>query len=134
VGHVVLVTGEAGIGKSRLVQTLKEHVSTEAHTWLECSGSPYHQNTPFFAVTEMLPQVLAWHGDEDLSERLTAGDHAQRHPQRQIALEHVEPLGLGTDDAGTGNACHCDFLPQITGRSGQHPPDRRTVRARCVAP
>jgi class 3 adenylate cyclase len=55
-GQVVLITGEAGIGKSRLVQMLKEDLAAEPHSWIECNGSPYHQNTPFFAVTDMLQQ------------------------------------------------------------------------------
>ena len=36
-GQVVVLAGEAGIGKSRLVQVLKDHVAGEAHTW---SGVP----------------------------------------------------------------------------------------------
>src|SRR4029434_2857591 len=35
-GQVVLLTGESGIGKSRLVQTLKDHVAHEPHTRWEC--------------------------------------------------------------------------------------------------
>ena len=40
-GQVVLLTGDAGIGKSRLVQMLKDHVATEPHMRWECRSSEY---------------------------------------------------------------------------------------------
>ncbi len=46
-GQVVLLSGEPGIGKSRLVQALKEQVMTEGATRIECRCSPYHQNSAF---------------------------------------------------------------------------------------
>jgi predicted ATPase len=39
-GQVVVLSGEAGIGKSRLVQAVQAHVAGEPHTRLECRCSP----------------------------------------------------------------------------------------------
>src|SRR5262249_40859967 len=52
-GQVVVLEGEAGIGKSRLVQVLKDQVAGEAHTWLECRGSPYYQHTALYPVIDL---------------------------------------------------------------------------------
>jgi class 3 adenylate cyclase len=58
IGQVVLLEGEAGIGKSRLVQVLKEHVAGAGHAWLECQGSPYYQHTALYPLTELLVRCL----------------------------------------------------------------------------
>jgi class 3 adenylate cyclase len=58
VGQVVLLSGEAGIGKSRLVQVLTEHVAAEPQTWLTpCQCSPYHQNTALYPMIDLLGRV-----------------------------------------------------------------------------
>src|SRR6266704_946469 len=41
-GQVVLLTGDAGIGKSRLVQILKDHVANELHMRWECRSAEYY--------------------------------------------------------------------------------------------
>ena len=63
-GQVVLLQGEAGIGKSRLVQVLQEHVAGEGQPWLECQGSPYYQHTALYPLTALLARRLL-HGEPE---------------------------------------------------------------------
>jgi TOMM system kinase/cyclase fusion protein len=57
-GQAVLLSGEAGIGKSRLVQVLKEHVAVEPQAWLTpCQCSPYYQNTALYPMIDLLERV-----------------------------------------------------------------------------
>ena len=58
VGQVVLLSGEAGIGKSRLVQVLQAQVAAEPQAWLTpCQCSPYHQNTALYPMIDLLERV-----------------------------------------------------------------------------
>jgi len=71
-GQVVVISGEPGIGKSRLVQQLREDLAGEPYTWIECAGSPFFQHTPFHAVIEMLQQAFGRLPDATPDERLAA--------------------------------------------------------------
>jgi TOMM system kinase/cyclase fusion protein len=59
-GQVVVLSGEAGIGKSRLVQTLKERVAHEPHTLMEYRCSPYYQHSAFYPVIDFFERTLAF--------------------------------------------------------------------------
>ena len=57
-GQVALIIGEAGIGKSRLVQRFHEQIAGTPHTWVEAGAGAFFQNTPFYPITELLRQFL----------------------------------------------------------------------------
>ena len=51
VAQAVTLTGEPGIGKSRVVQELKQHVASRSNaTLMECDCTSYYQNSPFYRL------------------------------------------------------------------------------------
>jgi predicted ATPase len=68
-GHVVLLTGDAGIGKSRLVQVLKDHVANEPHMRWECRSSEYYQNTALFPLTDLFQRMLRFQAEDTPDEK-----------------------------------------------------------------
>ncbi len=72
-GQVVLLSGEAGIGKSRLVQVLTEQVATEPQAWLTpCQCSPYHRNTALYPLIDLLERVsLRFEREESPQQKLS---------------------------------------------------------------
>jgi class 3 adenylate cyclase len=71
-GQVVLLSGEAGIGKSRLVQVLTEHVAAEPQAWLTpCQCSPYYRNTALYPMIDLLERVaLRFEREESPPQKL----------------------------------------------------------------
>lgn len=71
-GQVVFVSGEAGLGKSRLAAMLQDILRNVPHTWLECHASLYTQAIPFHGVTELVNSALG------LSPRLSSTARRRR--------------------------------------------------------
>jgi class 3 adenylate cyclase/predicted ATPase len=89
-GHVVLLTGDAGIGKSRLVQMLKEHVVKEPHTRWECRSAEYAQNTALFPLVDLFQRFLRFEAHETPDAKVEKLAHALS--QYRLPLEESVPL------------------------------------------
>jgi class 3 adenylate cyclase len=69
-GQVVLLSGEPGIGKSRLVEALKETVEQEGARCRELRCSPYAQNSVLYPIIDHLQRVLQFHPDDTPNDKL----------------------------------------------------------------
>jgi len=75
-GHVVLLTGDAGIGKSRLVQMLKEYVAQEPHVCWECRSVEYYQNSALYPMIDLFQRILRFETTEIPDAKLEKLEHA----------------------------------------------------------
>jgi len=57
--QVVLISGEAGIGKSRLVQRFHQQIAGRSYYWVEGMASPFFHNTPFYPVAGIFRELQA---------------------------------------------------------------------------
>jgi class 3 adenylate cyclase/predicted ATPase len=70
IGQIVLISGEPGIGKSRLVTALEMRIANESHTLLRYQCSPYHTNSPLFPFIAQLEGALGFRTDDSSEKRL----------------------------------------------------------------
>jgi TOMM system kinase/cyclase fusion protein len=57
-GQGVLLSGEPGIGKSRLAREFQTKLDGQPHTWLECRGTQTSANSPFYPIIDLLERML----------------------------------------------------------------------------
>jgi class 3 adenylate cyclase/DNA-binding response OmpR family regulator/predicted ATPase len=69
-GQVVLLCGEAGIGKSRLADTWLDRITGEPHTTIMYQCSPHHTNSPFFPVINQLEHATHFAREDTPEVRL----------------------------------------------------------------
>jgi TOMM system kinase/cyclase fusion protein len=69
-GQAVLISGEAGIGKSRLVRALKERLVSESYVSIENRCSPYYQNSALYPVIDHLERLLDYKRQDSHQQKL----------------------------------------------------------------
>src|SRR6185503_5719218 len=75
-GQVVLLSGEPGIGKSRLAYTLREHVANEGALLFEARCSPYHQHSALYPLIDVLQGTLLFTSQDTHDEKVQKLDRA----------------------------------------------------------
>jgi predicted ATPase/class 3 adenylate cyclase len=89
-GQVILLSGDPGIGKSRLVQILKEHVANESHTRWECRSTEYYQNSALYPVIDLFQRILQLEAQETPDAKLEKLE--QMLSQYRLPVEDTVPL------------------------------------------
>jgi hypothetical protein len=69
-GHVVLLSGEAGIGKSRLTASLMERLAGEPHTRLRYFCSPQHTDSALYPIISQMERAAGFVHDDSPQAKL----------------------------------------------------------------
>ena len=98
-GQVVLLSGEAGIGKSRLTAALLERLAGEPHTRLRYFCSPQHTDSAFYPIIGQMERAAGLSRDDTPAVRLDKLDAllAQSSTSAQDAALFAELLSLPND-------------------------------------
>jgi class 3 adenylate cyclase/tRNA A37 threonylcarbamoyladenosine biosynthesis protein TsaE len=98
-GQVVLLSGEAGIGKSRLTAALLERLATEPHTRLRYFCSPQHTDSAFYPIISQMERAAGLVHDDTAQVKLDKFDAvlAETSTFTQDAALFAEMLSLPND-------------------------------------
>jgi class 3 adenylate cyclase/predicted ATPase len=92
-GQAVLLSGEAGIGKSRVALALRHGLATHPHTWLECRGVAHLRDTALHPLVSLQEDALGL-ASFDTPEQKTA---QLERSLDQLGMSPAENLPLFTD-------------------------------------
>jgi class 3 adenylate cyclase len=98
-GQAALLSGEAGIGKSRLTATVLERVAAEPHTRLRYFCSPQHTDSALFPIISQMERAAGFEQDDTTRAKLDKIDVllAQSFTARQEAALLADMLSVPND-------------------------------------
>ena len=98
-GQVVLLSGEPGIGKSRLTAALLERLSTESHTRLRYFCSPQHTDSSLYPIITQMERAAGFAHDDTAQAKLGKLDAllSQSYTPPQDRALFAELLSLRSD-------------------------------------
>ena len=98
-GQVVLLSGEAGIGKSRLTAALLERLATEPHTRLRYFCSPQHTDSALYPIIGQMERAAGLAHDDTSQTKLDKLDAVLAHAStsKQDAALFADMLSLPND-------------------------------------
>jgi class 3 adenylate cyclase/predicted ATPase len=110
-GQVVLLSGEAGIGKSRLTAALLERLASEPHTRLRYFCSPQHTDSAFHPIISQMERAAGFAHDDTVQAKLDKLDAvlAQTSTSKQDAALFAEMLSLPNE----GRYPTLDLAPEL---------------------
>ena len=141
-GQVVLLSGEPGIGKSRILDALRERLQDQVKGTLRLQCSPYHVDSPLYPTIDTLERTLRFGRDEPASSKLDKLEEADggtvRAPgrRRPLGRHHaVDPVrgalrAIGHDPAAAEG--RNDPRARRHGRGDGAPPAHRDAARGCA--
>ena len=76
-GQVVVLSGEAGVGKSRLVRSFRERAAETPHTWLDAGCSPFASGAAFHPIVDLFSRGLGFDEVPNPDDRLAELERLQ---------------------------------------------------------
>jgi class 3 adenylate cyclase len=105
-GQVVLLSGEAGIGKSRLTTAFLERLAPEPHARLRYFCSPQHTDSALYPIVGQMDRAAGFAHGDTAQVKPTSSMHCSPRPRPQSRMRHCSP-----------KCCRCrttDVIPRST--------------------
>jgi class 3 adenylate cyclase/predicted ATPase len=89
-GQVVMLSGEPGVGKSRIVQAMRERIADTPHIRLRYQCSPYHANSAYYPIIDQFERAAGFQRDDGPEVKLEKLETLLEQSADEVAL--VAPL------------------------------------------